>query len=161
MQLPKIGSKLRSAPGSGLSSDLGSGSTRARDYSDLFYHRGAPQGSSRGWLNLGLDLRLNSAWLGLALARWVSTQLCLGSFRLVSDLFGPRFGWIQFGSRGMARLVSKLSSSWLEAWFGEARGLIRLNSGIRPGRTRFEARYLAQLCSKFVSASRLGDRFGV
>ena len=61
----------------------------------------------------------------------------------------------------MARLVSKLSSSWLEAWFGEARELVRLNSGIRPDRTRFEARYLAQLCSKLVSASRLGDRFGV
>ena len=59
----------------------------ARDYSDLFYHRGASQGSARGWLNPGLDLRLNSAWLGLALARWVSAQLCLGSFRLVSDQF--------------------------------------------------------------------------
>ena len=87
MQLPKIGSKLGSAMGSGLSSGLGSGSTRARDYSDLFYHRGAFQGSARGWLNSGLDLRLNSAWLSLALARWVSAQLCLGSFRLVSDQF--------------------------------------------------------------------------
>ena len=135
--------------------------SRARDYSDLFYHRGASQGSARGWLNSGLDLRLDSAWLGLALARWVSTQLCLGSFRLVSDQFWPRFGWFRFDSRGMARLISKLSSSWLEAWFGEARELVRLNSGIRPARTRFEARFLAQLCSKLVSASRLGDRFGV
>ena len=83
----KIGSKLGSALGSGPSSGLGSGSTRARDYSDLFYHRGPSQGSARGWLNSGLDLRLNSAWLGLALARWVSTQLRLGSFRLVSDQF--------------------------------------------------------------------------
>ena len=41
----------------------------------------------------------------------------------------------------MARLVSKLSSSWLGAWFGEARGLFRLNSGIRPARTMFETRY--------------------
>ena len=147
--------------GSGLSSGLGSGSTRARDYSDLFYHRGASQGSARGWVNSGLDLRLNSTWLGLALARWVSAQFCLGSFRLVSDQFWPRFGRFRFGSRGMARLVSKLSSSWPETCFGEARGLVRLNSGIRPGRTRFEARYLAQLCSKLVSASRLGDRFGV
>ena len=74
MQLPKIVSKLGSAMGSGLSSGLGSGSTRARDYSDLFYHRGTSQGSARGWLNSGFDLRLNSAWLGLALARWVSAH---------------------------------------------------------------------------------------
>ena len=66
---PKIDSKLGSALVWGLSSGLGPGSTRARDYSDLFYHRGASLGSARSWLNSGLDLRLNSAWLGLALSR--------------------------------------------------------------------------------------------
>ena len=120
--------------GSGLSSGLGSGSTRARDYSDLFYHRRVSQGICSMLAKLGARLETQ-------LVRWVSAQLCLGSFRLVSDQFWPRFGWFRFGSLGMARLVSKLSSSWLEAWFGEARGLVRLNSGIRPGRTRFEARY--------------------
>ena len=58
----------------------------------------------------------------------------------------------------MARLVSKLSSNWLEAWFGEARGLVRLNSGIRPGRTRFEAGYLAQVRSSY---RHLGSGIGL
>ena len=75
--------------GSGLSSGLGSGSTRARDYSDLFYHRGASQGSARGWLNSGLDLRLKSAWLGLALL-----SLSLRSSQISSDLDSAGFGSI-------------------------------------------------------------------
>ena len=106
MQLPKIGSKLGWAMGSGLSSGLGSGSTRARDYSDLFYHRGASQGSARGWLNSGLDLRLNSAWLGLgsssvgertALSWVVSARLrsVLTSIRLVSVRFSG-YGSVSF-----------------------------------------------------------------
>ena len=106
MQLPKIGSKLDSAMGSGLSSGLGSDSTRARDYSDLFYHRGASQGFARGWQNSGLDLRLNSAWLGLALARWVSAQLCLRivSARLRSVLTSIRLVSVRFSGYGSDRL---------------------------------------------------------
>ena len=107
MQLPKIGSKLSSAMGSGLSSGLGSGSTRARDYSDLFYHRGASQGSARGWLNSGLDLRLNSAWLGLALHSSVGERTALSwvvSARLRSVLTSIRLVSVRFSGYGSARL---------------------------------------------------------
>ena len=69
---------------------------------------------------------------------------------------GVRFGSVRFGYLDLARLGSKLSSSWLDAWFGEARGLVRLNSGIVSDRLRLkpETRYPAQLCSKLESAYR-------
>ena len=107
MQLPKIGSKLSSAMGSGLSSGLGSGSTRGRDYSDLFYHRGASQGPARGWLNSGLDLRLNSAWLDLALHSSVGERTALSwvvSARLRSVLTSIRLVSVRFSGYGSARL---------------------------------------------------------
>ena len=89
---------------------------------------------------------------------WLGARLFGSGFGLAQ--LGVRFGSVRFGYRGLARLGSKLSSL-LEAWLGEVRGLVQLNSGIRPVQTRLEARYSAQLCSKLGSASRLGDRLGV
>ena len=80
------------------------------------------------------------------------------------DQLDSRFGSAQLGDLfGSVRLSclapfgSKLSSSWPKVWLGEARGFVRLNSSIRPARTRLESRYSAKLCSKLRSASRLGD----
>ena len=76
-----------------------------------------------------------------------------------STQLGARFGSVRFLC--LARLDSKLSLSSIEVWLGEARGLVRLNSGIRRARTRLETLYSTKLCSKLGSASRLGDRLGV
>ena len=106
MQLPKIGSKLGSAMGSGLSSGLGSGSTRARDYSDLFYYRGASQGSDRGWLNSGLDLRLQLglAWPGSSSVGERTALSWVVSARLRSVLTSLRLVSVRFSGYGSARL---------------------------------------------------------
>ena len=78
--------------------------------------------------------------------------------RFGSAQLGDRFGSVRFSC--LAPFGSKLSSSWLKVWLGEARGFARLKSGIRPARTRLESRYSAKFCSKLRSASRLGDWLG-
>ena len=63
---------------------------------------------------------------------------------------------------------SGAGSAQLEADLVLARSLARRSlrigsakSGVTPARTRVEARYSGQLCSKLGSASQLGDRLGV
>ena len=63
---------------------------------------------------------------------------------------------------------SGAGSAQLEADLILARSLARRSlmiysakSGVTPARTRVEARYSGQLCSKLGSASQLGDRLGV
>ena len=78
--------------------------------------------------------------------------------RFGSAQLGDRFGSVRFSC--FAPFGSKLSSSWLKVWLGVVRRFVRLNSSIRPARTRLESRYSARLCSKLRSASRLGDWLG-
>ena len=54
--------------------------------------------------------------------------------RFGSAQLGDRFGSVRFSC--LAPFGSKLSSSWLKVWLGEARGFVRLKSSIRPARTR-------------------------
>ena len=61
----------------------------------------------------------------------------------------------------MIRFSGSGSAPRLEAELVLAGSLTRRSSRIGSARTRLEARYPAQLCSKLGSASRLGDRLGV
>ena len=105
------------------------------------------------WLEarLGSDQfcpRFGIRCLARSLSRLAQIRLVRGArdlARLITgldQLSSVRFGTV-LGVWQLALLGSKLSSSWQEAWFGEVRGFVRLiNSGIRPARTRLEARYL-------------------
>ena len=181
-----MGSSLGPRFGSGL----GSVSARARDYfSRALFGLGSVQGPDRGWLRSGLVLGLGLAWPGsgsvshsaLFGARMARSLAQLGSVLtsvhyslLVSklnvispDQLDSRFGSAQLGDRFgsvrfscLAPFGSKLSSSWLKVWLGEARGFVWLKLSIRPARTRLESRYSAKFCSKLRSAYRLGDWLG-
>ena len=117
----------------------------------------------------GAGLARSLAQLGSVLTS-VHYSLLVSKLNVISpDQFDSRFGSAQLGDRFgsvrfscLAPFGSKLSSSWLKVWLGEARGFVRLNSstGIRPARTRLENWYSAKLCSKLRSASRLGDWLG-
>ena len=48
--------------------------------------------------------------------------------RFGSAQLGDRFGSVRFSC--LAPFGSKLSSSWLKVWFGEARGFVLLNSSV-------------------------------
>ena len=115
----------------------------------------------------GAGLARSLAQLGSVLTS-VNYSLLVSKLNvIIPDQLDSRFGSAQLGYRfGSVRLSclapfgSKLSSSWLKVWLGEARGFVRLNSSIRPARTRLESWYSAKLCSKLRSASRLGDWLG-
>ena len=180
---------MGSSSGPRFGSGLGSGSARARDYfSRALFGLGSVQGPDRGWLKVGARLRtrLGLAWpgsgsvshsalfgagLARSLAQLGSVLTSVHYSLLVSKLnvisLDSRFGSAQLGDRFgsvrsscLAPFCSKLSSSWLKVWLGEARGFVRLNSSMTPARTRLERRYSTKLCSKLRSASRPGDWLG-
>ena len=115
----------------------------------------------------GAGLARSLAQLGSVLTS-VHYSLLVSKLNVISpDQLDSRFGSAQLGDRFgsvrfsfLAPFGSKLSSSWLKVWLGEARGFVRLKSSIRPARTRLESWYSAKLCSKLRSASRLGDWLG-
>ena len=115
----------------------------------------------------GAGLARSLAQLGSVLTS-VHYSLLVSKLTVISpDQLDSTFGSAQLGDRfGLVRssclapFCSKLSSSWLKVWLGEARGFVRLNSSMTPARTRLERRYSAKLCSKLRSASRLGDWLG-
>ena len=118
----------------------------------------------------GAGLARSLAQLGSVLTSGASGHysLLVSKLNVISpDQLDSRFGSAQLGDRFcsvrfscLAPFCSKLSSSWLKVWLGEARGFVRLNSSMTPARTRLERRYSAKLCSKLRSASRLGDWLG-
>ena len=115
----------------------------------------------------GAGLARSLAQLGSVLTS-IDYSLLVSKLSVISpDQLDSRFGSAQLGDRfGSVRFScfapfgSKLSSSWLKVWLGEARGFVRLNTSIRPARTRLERRYSAKLCSKLRPASRFGDWLG-
>ena len=115
----------------------------------------------------GASLARSLAQLGSVLTS-VHYSLLVSKLNVISpDQLGSRFGSAQLGDRFgsvrfscLAPFGSKLSSSWLKVWLGEAREFFRLKSSIRPARTRLESRYSAKFYSKLRSASRLGDWLG-
>ena len=106
----------------------------------------------------GAGLARSLAQLGSVLTS-VHYSLLVSKLNVISpDQLDSRFGSVRLSC--LAPFGSKLSSSWLKVWLGEALGFVRLNSSIRPARMRLESRYSAKLCSKLRSAFRLGDWLG-
>ena len=82
------------------------GSTRARDYSDLFYHRGASQGSARCSATLGarLEIQLGLAWPGSSSVGERTALSWVVLARLRSVLTSIRLVSVRFSGYGSARL---------------------------------------------------------
>ena len=91
------------------------------------------------------------------------TQLTLINLAWDSVQLSSEFGSVQIEAQYVSvdSVLGSGSALQLEAELVLARSLARRSSMIGPARTRLQARYSAQLCSKLGSVSQFEDRLGV